>query len=416
MAFGIDMRIARALPAILAILALSSCATAPDNASPPAGPEVSASMVLESSPLADGVETLDFSQLDILEMTPEMKAFVDSYVGDANNMFARMRRLLHAVVGDGNFDLVYDDKTRTAQETFRDARGNCLSFTNLFIAMARYLDLNASYQEVDIPPDWSLVGESFLFSQHINVLVDLGVGLRTDVITGTRMKQRRSLTTARQRVVDFNNYDFRITYERGVISDERARAHYFSNIGVDHMLNGDTALAYANFRQALLEDSSFSPAWINMGVLHRRENYPGYAEAAFKQALAIDRFNRIAMSNLANLYKEEELMELAEFYNNKVERHRMNNPYYRYFLAQNAVIDGDYNAAKKHLEFAISKRENEDRFYFLMSMSYLMSGDKEAANTWMAKAEELAGDDDDRQRYQNKMDRLFMSQGLNRQQ
>jgi Flp pilus assembly protein TadD len=353
-------------------------------------------MVLDASPLANGAELADISQLNMIEMTPEMKEFVDSYVGDAQNRYARMKRLVYAVMGDGNFELIYDDKTRTAKETFRDARGNCLSFTNMFIAMARYLDIHAEYQEVDIPPDWSLSGESFLFSQHVNVLVDLGVGER--------------------RIVDFNIYDFHVMYERRIISDQRARAHYFSNIGVDHMLNGDTALAYENFRQALREDNTFGSAWINMGVLHRRENYPGYAEAAYKQALAIDQFNLIAMSNLANLYQEEELTELAEFYNNKVETHRMNNPYYRYFLAQNAVIDGDYNAAKKHLEFAISKREDEDRFYFLMSMSYLMSGDKEAANTWMAKAEELAGDDDDRQRYQNKMDRLFMSQGMNRQQ
>jgi Flp pilus assembly protein TadD len=390
MALGIDMRIAQTLPAIFAISALSSCATVPDETSYPAEVEVSASMVLETSPLANDAETPDFSQLDILEMTPEMKAFVDSYVGDANNRFARMRRLVHAVVGDGNFDLVYDDKTRTAQETFRDSRGNCLSFTNLFIAMARYLDIHAKYQEVDIPPDWSLVGESFLFSQHVNVLIDLGVGL--------------------QRVVDFNIYDFQITYERRTITDERARAHYFSNIGVDHMLSGDSALAYANFRQALVEDITFSPAWINMGVLHRKENQPDYAEAAYKQALQIYQFNLVAMSNLANLYVEEGKFELAEKYLKKVKLHRMRNPYYRYQLANSAFIDGDYKTAIDHLDYAIAKRKDEDRFYFLLSLSYLMSGEKEKAQRWMKKAEEVTEKSENQIKYGHKLD-LLMGQG-----
>ena len=389
------MRIAQTLLILLSITVLSSCAMMPDNASSLENNDITANAVLEASPLAIGVEHPDLSQLDMLEMTPEMIAFVDSYVGDVRNRYARMKRLVYAVMGDDNFELIYDDKTRTAQETFRDRRGNCLSFTNMFIAMSRYLEIHAEFQEVDIPPDWSLAGQSFLFSQHINVLIDLGADER--------------------RIVDFNVYDFHLMYERRIISDARARAHYFSNIGVEHMLNGDTALAYANFRQALVEDSTFSPAWINMGVLHRREGFPRYAEVAYMQALEIYQFNLIAMSNLSNLYQEEGMIDRAELYTDRVKSHRLNNPYYRFHLAQTSVIDGDYEAAIKHLKIAIREREDEDRFYFLISMSYLMSGDKESAALWMAKAEELTADDVDRQRYQNKMDRLFMSQGLSRQ-
>ena len=384
------MRVILILLAIGAITVLSSCVMTPDNTSTLGSIEVSSAMVLETSPLASGAEDLDFSQFDMLEMTPEMIEFVDSYMDGAQNRYARMKRLVYAIIGDGNFELIYDDKTRTAHETFRDARGNCLSFTNLFIAMARYLKIHAEYQEVDIPPDWSIVGESFLFSQHVNVLVDLGVGF--------------------QRVVDFNMYDFRITYDRRTISDKRARAHYFNNIGVDHMLEGDTALAYANFRQALVEESLFSPAWINMGVLHRRENYPNYAEAAYRQALEIYRFNLIAMSNLANLYEEEGKEELAEQYLARVRLHRMRNPYYRYQLANSAFIDGDYKTAIKNLEYAIKKNEEEDSFYFLLSLSYLMSGEKEKAQRWMKKAEEVASRNENQQKYSHKLN-LLMNQG-----
>jgi len=386
---GTDMRLARSLLVIWAIAMLSSCVITPESTSSLGTIEVTTSMVLEASPLANGAEIPDLSKIDLLEMTPEMIAFVDSYVDGADNRYARMKRLVYAIIGDGNFELIYDDTTRTAEETFRHARGNCLSFTNLFIAMARYLEIHAEYQEVDIPPDWSQAGESFLFSQHVNVLVDLGVGL--------------------QRVIDFNMYDFQASYDRRTISDGRARAHYFNNIGVDHMLQGDTKRAYANFRQALAEDSMFSPAWINMGVLHRREGYPNYAEASYREALEIYQFNLIAMSNLANLYEEEGNTELAEQYLARVKLHRMSNPYYRYQIANSAFIDGDYKTAIKNLEYAIKKREDEDRFYFLLSLSYLMSGEKEEAQRWMKKAEDVASKSESQKKYSHKLD-LLMSQ------
>lgn len=378
---------------LLAAVVLAGCA-APGQPEPELGTgRVTPEMVLNQSPLAAGAEPQDFPEVDILEVTPEMAAFIESNIQGARNRYARMKRLIYAIMGNDSFELVYDDKTRTARQTFEDRHGNCLSFTNMFIAMARYLDIHASYQEVDIPPDWSLAGDSFLFSQHVNVYVDLGA----DEI----------------RIVDFNIYDFNTTYERRVITDRRARAHYFSNIGVDHMLAGETIDAYMNFRQAILEDATFAPAWINMGILHRRENAPAYAEAAYSQALEIDQFNPVAMSNLASLYDEAGLTQKAQQYRDWVQSHRMKNPYYRYYLARDAVAEGDYHAAIGHLNYAIRHRDNESRFYSLLSVSYLMSGDKRAAERWMKKAEELAVQEADRERYHHKLEWL-MSQGNSR--
>jgi Flp pilus assembly protein TadD len=378
---------------LLATAVLAGCA-APGQPEPELGTgQVTPDMVLNQSPLAAGAEMPDVSSVDILEVTPEMVEFIESNIGGARNRYARMKRLIYAIMGNENFELIYDDTTRTARQTFEDRHGNCLSFTNMFIAMARYLDIHASYQEVDIPPDWSLAGDSFLFSQHVNVYVDLGA----DEI----------------RIVDFNIYDFNTTYERRIISDQRARAHYFSNIGVDHMLAGHAIDAYMNFRQAILEDATFAPAWINMGILHRREKAPAFAEAAYSRALEIDQFNPVAMSNLASLYDEAGLTQKAQQYRDWVRSHRMKNPYYRYYLARDAVAEGDYRAAIDHLNYAIRHRDNESRFYSLLSVSYLMSGEKQAAERWMKKAEDVAVQEADRQKYHHKLEWL-MSQGNSR--
>jgi Flp pilus assembly protein TadD len=208
-------------------------------------------------------------------------------------------------------------------------------------------------------------------------------------------------------MVDFNMYDFRIRYERQIISDSRARAHYFNNMGVEHMLEGDTPLALAYFRESVREDELFSPAWVNLGILNNREGYPNYAEAAYQKALDVDGSNLVAMSNLAALHEQEGHTELAALYRNRVESHRMRNPYYRYQLARTAFDNGDYETAIDHLKYAVRKNKNEDNFYFLMSISYLNSGETEAAQRWMKKAEEVAEMDADRKRYHNKLDMLM---------
>ena len=60
-------------------------------------------------------------------------------------------------------------------------------------------------------------------------------------------------------------------------------------------------------------------------------------------------------------------------------------------------------------EIAVRKNKNDDNFYLLMSLSYLNNGDKEAAERWMKKAEEVADVDADKKRYHRKLDMLMSS-------
>ena len=384
------MLLQRTFLTAVTIALVAACAVPSETQSVSSNGPISPEMLLESDALVQGAKLPDLSQVNMLEMTPEMIEFVDDFVNRKHGQTGRLERLLYAIMGAGIFDLVYDDGTRTAKDTFRDQRGNCLSFTNMFVAMARYVDLDAQYQEVMIPPSWSQEGESFIFSQHINVHVDTGVGLGGG-----------------DQIIDFNMYDFRSSYDREVISDRRARAHYFNNIGVERMLDGNTPFAFANFRQSIREDSEFSPAWANLGILYRREAYENYAEAAYLQALDVDAVNMVAMSNLANLYEQQGRTALADQYRGRVQSHRMHNPYFRYQLARTAFEEGDYDGSIEHLQYAMRKKNDDDQFYSLMSLSYLMKGDRDAAKRWMKKAEDVAEKDTDKKRYHNKFDMMI---------
>ncbi len=341
--------------------------------------------------LAEGSPAL-VAEDEVLALSSEMRDFLDTHVARSGSGNLKLRQLASAIIGADTFGLVYDETTRTASETFRARRGNCLSFSNMFVAMARDVGLNVQYQEVDIPPDWTLDKDTYVLSRHVNVFVDLG--------------------TAGTRVVDFNIGDFKTSYEMRKISDTRALAHYYNNIGVERMQAGDAASALACFRRAIAVDNRrFSPAWTNLGTLYLRNNHPAHAEAAYLQALKTDEWDLVAMSNLARLYERLGDRERAAAYQKRVLYHRWRNPYYRYELARQAYLAQHYDAAISHLKYAIRQRPNEDEFYFLMSLSYREKGDARAARRWLARAEEVAATDALKRKYASEIDTLLRPGG-----
>lgn len=324
---------------------------------------------------------------DVLALSPEMREFLDSNVHRKATIGVRMNELIDAIINK-DFGLEFDGKTRTASETFELRRGNCLSFSNLFVAMARSVNLEATYQEVEIPPDWTFQHDVFVLNRHVNVHVDMG--------------------TLDDHVVDFNIDDFKSSYNVSRISDARARAHYFNNMGVESMQAGETASALAYFRRAIAEnDRQFSPAWTNLGTLYSRNGQPEYAEAAYLLALRVDDGDLVAMSNLAGFYEQQGDAELAAMYRKRVADHRRENPYYRYQRAREAYAAGEYATAINHLKYAIRYKKNEDEFYFLLGMCYLKKGDERAARRWLARAKEVAATDALKNRYSSKLELLL---------
>jgi len=320
-------------------------------------------------------------------LNPEMRAFVEEHVSPAASPPTRLRQLGRAIIHSDTFGLQYDETTRTAAETFRDRRGNCLSFSNMFVALARQADLDVYYQEVDTPPDWTLRNEAFVLNRHVNVLVDLGL--------------------EGERVVDFNLDDFRASYERRRISDRRALAHHYNNLAVERMQRGDVGDALGCFRAATEQDAGFSPAWTNLGTLYLRHGHRRHAEAAYLRALRVDGSDSVAMSNLARLYEQRGDHARAADYRQRVTHHRRQNPYYRFQRARAAFLARDYDTAIDHLTHALRKKKNEDRFYFLLGLCHLEKGNPRAARRWLARAEEVAASDVLKHRYASKVDRLL---------
>lgn len=364
-----------------------TAACASGSKSPETG-AISPHELLTGAPLSQAQDAPDLIETEeVLAVSGEMAQFLDSNVHRKASSLAKLRELIDAIINEGTFGLEFDGATRTASEMFRLRRGNCLSFSNMFLAMARYVGLEAHYQEVEIPPDWSFQNDFFLLNRHVNVSVDLGPN--------------------GHHVVDLNIDDFTASYDTRTISDERALAHYYNNMGVERMQAGDTASALGYFRKAIEEnDPNFSPAWSNLGTLYSRNGHSSYAEAAYLQALTVDGKDLVAMSNLVRFYERQGDADRAAMYRKEVADHRRENPYYRYQRARDAYSIGDYAAAINHLKYAIRKIKTEDEFYFLLGLSYLQMEDERAARRWLAQAEKVAATEALKRRYSSKLDML----------
>lgn len=313
---------------------------------------------------------------DVFGLSPDMISFLEANVGGKTDERTFVA-LVEAMEKFGIRQLIYDNQTRTASQAFEQRRGNCLSFTNMFLVMARQVGLRAKFQEVSISPEWIKQGEMQVLRRHVNVFVRL---------TG----KGKSMDRMGDRVVDFDDEGGPLATMETIISDDRALAHFYNNWAVDSLEAGNLDLAFAYARKAIVDgDAEFSPAWGLIGVLYRRAERLDLAEAAQLRALQAEPADTVAMSNLQRLYASQGRDGLADYYQSQVLGHRLKNPYFRLEKAREAYQDEDYRTAVGHLRKAVSMKDDESEFYFLLRDSYYQLGDILKARKYHARAHKL---------------------------
>ncbi len=358
---------------MLAVLLGAGCSSAPRPAS---RPSVDDQTLLAGEVFPGAASQPIPSAEDVFGLSTDMGRFLDANVGGKTDERTFVQ-LIDAMETFGIRQLIYDNDTLTASRTFEERRGNCLSFTNMFLVMARHVGLRAKFQEVSISPEWIKQGEMQVLRRHVNVYVRL---------TG----KGKSMDRKGDRVVDFDDEGGPQASMETIISDNRALAHFYNNWAVDSLEVGNTDLAFAYARKAIIDgDENFSPAWGLIGVLYRRAERLDLAEAAQLRALQAEPDDTVAMSNLERLYASQGRDELAEYYRDQVLGHRLRNPYFRMEKAREAYQAGDYPGAVAHLRKAISMKNDESEFYFLLRDSYYQMGDILRARKYHAKAHKV---------------------------
>lgn len=249
----------RAIVLVLA-LAFAGC-----SALPSATPAQEARLLAAAA--APGGDPVDMpEQESLLALTPRMKRFAETAVAGFSTQSSAVRALLQSIIDPRQLGLQFDETaTFNAAQAFEQARANCLSFTALFVAMARHVGLETYFNEVDVPPVWGIDGhDTFVLYKHVNALVRVGAG--------------------RWQVIDLYPEEYDISYPQRKISDRQATAQYYNNLAMDWLRADRPAAARRYLAKAIEIAPEISYLWGNLGVSYWRSGQPAAAELAFVKA------------------------------------------------------------------------------------------------------------------------------------
>jgi Flp pilus assembly protein TadD len=350
------------------LLALSACA------GQPAGTPV----IDQLPPLRLGATTLTVAdaaarvpRVDLLSLDESMRQFVARYTGGQTNTHVRLMSLHEAVRGAGGLDLQYDPFAEgSAREVFHRGVANCLSYANLFIALAREAGLEAHYQWVEVRPQWSRVSERVQVGLHVNVSVRLRDGKRYMVDIDPPPSQ--DITGSRE------------------LTDSQGEALYYNNIAMSALGSEDPETAWLYLVRALQLDPANAHLWANLGAIYRASAQHREAEQSYLQALDLDFTEYTAMTNLAVLYSIEGREEDRDYWLGRVEIYRRTNPYYHAWRGDEAAAEGDWSKALDHYARALALAPGDSRLLFTRGVIYYRLNDYDAAAVDIERAIELA--------------------------
>jgi len=364
----------------IAIMFLSGCVTAP--LIDPPDSELIKKILSHSSPYS--LEIFPKTTSQMLALTDQMREFLDEHVSQKKykNDREKVEKLFIAIMEKPGLGIQYDGAaTYTAEQVFSQGRANCVGFSSLFIAMAREIGLDVSFQEVQVPPEWASLNDDTLVKYtHINVFVPL--------------------TRRRDAVVDFRYDRYNDSFPQRAISDEEALGHFLSNFGAEEMLAGNLEKAKAYMLHALKLAPNKSFVWNNIGIILRRLGQLDLAEASYRQAIILDSEQASALTNLSIIYEKRGDFAAAQRLREFGEKAKRRDPYYRYALAQNAYQKGEYDEAVTLMNAVVRTYPEEHRFYHLRGLSLWRLGETKKALINVRRAMRVTRDEKLISRYQ----------------
>ncbi|HYH46393.1 MAG TPA: tetratricopeptide repeat protein, partial [Thermoanaerobaculia bacterium] len=255
--------------------------------------------------------------------------------------------------------------TRNAVETYRSREGNCLSFVNLFVGIARHQGLNPAYYEVNDLQRWN---------RREGLVVSQG-----HIVAGMMVKGKLS-------TFDFLPYRPKSYRDFKQIDDVTAAAHFYNNIGAEALMEGDVDRAVALITTATRIAPRFDKAINNLGVCHARRGEYEKALEIYQRGLAIDPDNTLILSNVARAYQQmgrpQEALALLE----KIEGVNTTNPYFYLYQGELALADGKTDKAIEYMKRALKQDSEVPEVHLGFVKVYMALGEMENARHHLSRA------------------------------
>ena len=310
------------------------------------------------------------------EIDDEIRQLARDVARNAPSDSEKVRAIVGAITSLAGFSISYDWlSNKTAKEVFREGKGNCLAYTNLFVGMARAVGVDAVYADVKFTERVTREAEIIVKSTHITAAVTLGSG---------------------PTLIDFTSTPERKYTAFEVIDDLEAIANFYNNQGFLYgyftesedvefdPLEKETEM----YRLALEILPTFVRARNNLGVALRRRGRVDEAIEQYKLALQEDPRYVEAHSNLGTAYYTQGRTEEAlEEYRLAAENAGPDG-YVHQRLGVTLLRLGRHQDAIKQFRRALSKEpEMADAHYNLAECYRSLGDEKKAAKEYQAAIE-----------------------------
>jgi tetratricopeptide (TPR) repeat protein len=326
---------------------------------------------------AQGIGAQEAASVEVpFELDPEIRASLQKLP----KLSSELRRInqVNDFIFDGLHLQYVLSPTKDAVETYRTRSGNCLSFVNLFVGVARELGLGPYYVEVTDLQKWNH-REGMVVSQgHIVAGMYLDGVLRT---------------------FDFLPYRQKAYKEFKPIDDLTAAAHFYNNLGAEALLAGDLQRSQELLTVATRIAPKFDKAINNLGVVLARSGHPEKALEVYRGALAVSPDNPTVLTNMARSLQLLGRGGEADQLLSKVEEGNTTNPFFFVYQGEVALARGDHDKALDYMVRALKLDSELPEVQLGFVKVYLALGDMEKARHHLARALKLDATNQDALKY-----------------
>ena len=311
------------------------------------------------------------------EADAEMVRFAEAATVNERSTRGKVDALMKAITAHASLHVKYDaGSTMTAREVFRSGRANCIAYTNLFVSLARAVELNAFYADVTERSRYLRRAGTILHIGHICAAVRDG---------------------PQTLLVDFADESRTQYLGYRIIDDVEAVANFVINQGshFGELLampeHGAAPFTFTDedvdkFRLALRIKPGFAKGLLNLGTAYVRMNRFDLAEAQFRQAIRSDPDFAPAYTALGSIYSAQHRnKDSLALYEMAADRQK-NNPYLYFNLALVNFRLQRYDEANRAAQSAVRLDPGFADAYHLLGTIAQIEGEMREARTRFLEA------------------------------
>ncbi|MXW01308.1 MAG: tetratricopeptide repeat protein [Holophagales bacterium] len=310
-------------------------------------------------------------------VTPELRAAIDDRISPAGSETRRRDEVLDFIFGW--LDLQYElTPTRTAAETFGTARGNCLSFVNLFVAAGRERRLNPFFVEVEDYQRWNY---------HNGVVVSRG-----HIVAGMYVDGNMA-------TYDFLPYRPKSYRSFQPISDLAAAGHYYNNLGAEALMVDDLETAERWLDIAVQLAPDFDKAINNHGLVLLRTGRVDEAIEVYEEGLELHPESVPLLTNLVRAYQIEGRHDRAGVLLDALEAMNRASPFFYVYRGDAALAAGDTATALDYMRRALAADSELPEVHVGLVRVYLATGQMSEAKHHVERALRLDATHEEARKY-----------------